>query len=220
MELEQLKKLLAKPIENRLTTDINELIRITMNWNFTLSYATSKIHYETCRNAELKTFIAENTIYHSQDNKKENYIILSGTANLYECIQEGEKSILNFIKLLKAGDSFGQYDCKLSVENNNEEDLPKNFLIISNDLIEVCLLKESEIKLKSPKNEDILKKETNQVTFDPEVFLIDDPSKLYKTIDNVKEKVDEEFKVFNKYNQSLEDLKKDKEVKFINLILI
>jgi hypothetical protein len=47
------------------------------------------------------------------------------------------------------------------------------------------------------------------VTFDPEIFLVDNPSKLYEVIDTVKDKVDNEFKIFKKYEDSLEKFSKE-----------
>jgi hypothetical protein len=40
--------------------------------------------------------------------------------------------------------------------------------------------------------------------FDPEIFLIDDPEKLSEVLDSVKIKVDKEFKIFNKYRDSID----------------
>jgi hypothetical protein len=48
------------------------------------------------------------------------------------------------------------------------------------------------------------KTQRNYTSFDPEIFLIDDPEKLSQVLDAVKIKVDKEFKIFNRYRESID----------------
>jgi hypothetical protein len=51
-------------------------------------------------------------------------------------------------------------------------------------------------------------------TFDPEVFLIDNPQKLNEVIDSVKERIDNEFNIFKKYETTIESFSKEQTVNF------
>lgn len=47
---------------------------------------------------------------------------------------------------------------------------------------------------------------------DPEIFIIDNPHRIYEVIDSIKEKIDKEFKVFDKYQDVIESFRKEKEI--------
>ena len=50
------------------------------------------------------------------------------------------------------------------------------------------------------------------VTFNPEIFLFENPKKLYELIDSIREKIDNEFKAFDKFGDFITKLKDEKEI--------
>jgi hypothetical protein len=86
-------------------------------------------------------------------------------------------------------------------------------LVYADNSSEIVAFKDYDIKFK-PKNIKTL------APFNPDLFLLDDPSKINDFLDSVKSKIDEEFHIFTKYENTVEKFSEDQIVKYKLLINI
>ncbi len=103
---------------------------------------------------------------------------------------------------MNEGNEFGNTEC----EKLKSEAKYKRLKLISNENSEILVFK-NEIKLQS----------SNELTptlinYDPEIFLVDDPSKIEEILSSVKEKITNEFKIFLPYKEIISEFFKDKKV--------
>ena len=95
----------------------------------------------------------------------------------------------------------------------------KRLILISNKESEVCFFKslpnenENENKNESPNKPKQDKPNQAYVTFDPEIFLIDNPDKINEVLNSVKFKVDDEFRIFDKYEEAVTNFSNKTEIK-------
>lgn len=101
------------------------------------------------------------------------------------------------IKTLNEGEEFGSH-------------LSKNkIVIIANNETECAVFRELDKSVCKTIN---MNKEFNEITHDPEKFLIENPNIINEVLIDVKSKIDEKFNVFQKYKTAIENFKKEPEV--------
>ena len=111
--------------------------------------------------------------------------------------------IQTWVRALNEGEEFGSYLTNTLIKKN--PDIEK-CLVYANNSSEIVVFKEYEIKFKP-------KSLTKLSPFNPDLFLIDDPSKLNDFLESVKSKIDEEFDIFKKYDYTVEKFSNDQIVK-------
>jgi len=83
-------------IENE---EINKLIELTKEFAFmNLSTNSNETRFEICKNSQLKLYKSEENIYESSEKKVENFLLISGSANIYKKREKVKSNSVDFNK--------------------------------------------------------------------------------------------------------------------------
>jgi hypothetical protein len=102
MDYNKLKEILQKKRSDRTNEDIKQILNLTKDLNFVKEINDKSIHIDICKNAELKVFKEDEIIFTSINSESgnvmplENFVIISGSANLYNCSIDNEKKMVSY----------------------------------------------------------------------------------------------------------------------------
>ena len=200
--------------------DIDTIMSMTQGLPFVINYNNTDIHRLICTNMRVHDYKPDSIIYDSSSMDNIDFLIYSGSVNVYTVKKVDNKDSLTLIREVAVGDCFGSFE--LNIMKKNMTKIEK-VIAISNEKTKVIIFENKARELveggvqpiKTKRELMITQRENNGVYFDPEIFLFDNPQKIYDIIDGVKVKLADVFKGVNKHEDLLNELKKEKEFKEI-----
>lgn len=205
MDLELLKTFAQT---EKTLEDIDLIMSMTQGLPFVISYNNAEIHKLICQNMKMGTYQAEQTIYDSSLQDNIDFLIFSGEVSLYS----EENQNLSLIREMGTKDCFGRFE--LDIMKKNSTKISK-IIAKAKSLCKIIIF-ENKVDQKAPvpktKREVFLtQRELLKGKFDPEIFIFDNPEKISMIIDEIKEKIVDEFDTTNTYDDVLGKLKSEKE---------
>ena len=193
----------AFSITEKTQEDIETIMSITQSLPFVISYNNPEIHKIICQNMRIRQYYLDDRIFDSSKMENIDFLIYSGKVYLFISESDTDDS-LRLIREMKSKDCFGSFELNIMKQNNTRI---RKIIAIAKETSKIIIF-ENKILL-NDKNKEIIpktrrellktqreennKNKDNPKYYDPQIFLFNNPETINNLIDNVKNKINDEF---------------------------